>query len=395
MLEKNILLAMNGADDAFLEETARKLGYISGGRKIKAPASYSRRTSRRFAAMLIAACLLLSLGLVAYAADLFGIRALLIKRDDMSPTRSENGAFVSITQPQEVPEEMSTEIKAKIDNSTKAWAEWDAWREDNRPSRPEVFLEPEGCDMTDIIENGDGTYAVIFRDAVLTHDDSGEVVDAEYVEMERRTATAEEYEREMEHMLAGSQSYPGYDFNYDVTTAEAAEKLEEIAAKYGLELRRERNAMYQNFGSFTQFNSLEEITAKINEVCAGGKSFFRTEPTGYDKFYYFNEGTFAVSFFTTDDMTNEGTYCYLYNSPYGTLSSGFEIVGEIEDADAMSTYTHATPDGTELTVLHNGADMFAYVYLENSFVTMSFHQLKGLSADEINAIIDMVDFGVI
>ena len=27
MLDKNIMLALNGADDAFLEETARKLGY--------------------------------------------------------------------------------------------------------------------------------------------------------------------------------------------------------------------------------------------------------------------------------------------------------------------------------------------------------------------------------
>lgn len=61
----------------------------------------------------------------------------------------------------------------------------------------------------------------------------------------------------------------------------------------------------------------------------------------------------------------------------------------------MSTYTHTTPDGTELTVLHNGKYMFAYVYLENSFVTLQFSQLKGLGVDEINGIIDMIDFSAI
>ena len=34
-------------------------------------------------------------------------------------------------------------------------------------------------------------------------------------------------------------------------------------------------------------------------------------------------------------------------------------------------------------------------YLENSFVTMTFHQREGLSPEEINRIIDMVDFSAI
>lgn len=46
-------------------------------------------------------------------------------------------------------------------------------------------------------------------------------------------------------------------------------------------------------------------------------------------------------------------------------------------------------------ILHNGADMYAYVYLENSFVTLTFHQTEGLSPEEINSIIDMVDFSTI
>lgn len=393
MLEKNIMLALNGTNDAFLEEAARKLGYNTESRERIVPmTAYHKRRSRRFVAILAAACLLLSLGIVAYAADLFGIRALLIKDDDLPVTRNEEGGYLSITQPQEVPEEMDRAIRDRISNSTKAWEEWDAWRRENGICQPEVFEIPEGCTRSEYLENEDGTYTVVFYKSVPIYGDNGMPVQIEYEEIERRIATAEEYEQDMIFAEAMAKGFKGYDFNYHVYTQDMANKLEEIAARHGLELRRERTTMYENFDGNTQFNGFDEITDRINQVGAGGESFFRTEPAGYDKFYYYGEGTFAVSFYTTDNKTNTGTSCYLYNSPYGTLSSGFEIIGEIEDVSAMSAYTHITPDGTELTVLHNGADMFAYVYLENSFVTMHFHQLEGLSTEEINGIIDMVNF---
>ena len=396
MLDKKILLALNGADDIFLEETACKLGYNTETKERIVPmTNYRKRTFRRFVPILVAACLLLSLGIVAYATDLFGIRALLIKDDSLAHTRGEDSGHLSITQPQEVPEEMSADIKAKIDNSTKAWNEWDTWRRENGIYQPEVFIAPEGCDIADYIENEDGTYTVIFYDAVLTHDDSGEVVNVEHVEMERRIATAEEFEQDMAFAETMAKGFSGYDFKYHVESQEMANKLEEIAAKYGLNVRHTSTQLFQNFGDQTDFLSREELTGKINQICAGGKNFFRVEPTGYDKFYYFDEGTFAVSFYTTDDFTNSGTRCYLYNSPYGTLSSGFEIIAEVENASEMTSYVHTTPDGKEVSVLHSGADMYAYIYLENSFVTLSFHQTDGLSAEEINSIIDMVNFSAI
>ncbi|MBQ7895546.1 MAG: hypothetical protein IJ364_03195 [Oscillospiraceae bacterium] len=396
MLEKRIILALNGVDDVFLEETALKLGCIvEENERIVAMNKNYKHSSRRFLSILIAACMLLSLGIAAYASDYFGLRALLIKEENYPPTPYEDGAYISITQPQEVPEEMSADVKGKIENSTKAWAEWDSWRRENGIIQPEVFIAPEGCDIADYIENEDGTYTIIFYDAVITEDDKGNVIDVKHEEMERRTATAEEYKQDMAFAETMAKGFDGYDFNYHVESQKMADKLEEIAAKYGLQLRHTANRLYQNFGEQTEFLSREELTEKVNEICAGGAQFFRTEPTGYDKFYYFDEGTFAVSFYTTEDMTNKGTYCYLYNSPYGTLSSGFEIVGLVKDVNAMSSYTHTTPDGTELTVLHNGMEMYAYVYLENSFVTLSFHQVNGLSTEEINSIIDMIDFSTI
>lgn len=240
----------------------------------------------------------------------------------------------------------------------------------------------------DYVENEDGGYTVTY----YTWDENS---DGESNIIETRTITAEERRMENKYWDAVNKGYPGYDHNYYALNQEMANKLEEIAASYGLKLRHERTAMYENFGDFTEFNTFEEVNAKVNEIGAGGKNFFRQAPTGFEKFYYFDEGTFAVSFYTTEDKSNIGTSCYLYNSPYGTLSSGYEITSLIRDISAMSTYIHSAPDGTEVTVLHNGADMFAYVYLENSFVTMQFHQTEGLSTDEINSIIDMVNFSAI
>ncbi len=391
MLDKRTLFALNGVDDVYLEETAVRLGYITDDNERIVP----MKNYRRFISIIVAAALVLSLGIVAYAADVFGLRAMLIKENAPEPVRNPEGAYLSITQPQEIPEELGADIRAKIENSSKAWNEWETWRRENGICQPEVFIVPEGCDIADYIENEDGTYTVIFYDTVLTHDDSGEVIDVEHVEMERRIATAEEYEQDLAFAETMAKGFSGYDFKYHVESQEMADRLEEIAAKYGLNIRHTATQLFQNFGDQTEFLSHEELTSKINQICAGGKNFFRMEPTGYDKFYYFDEGTFAVSFYTTDDFSNSGTRCYLYNSPYGTLSSGFEIIAEVEDAGAITSYIHTAPDGSEVTVLLNGAEMYAYIYLENSFVTLSFHQTNGLNADEINTIIDMIDLSVI
>ena len=46
-------------------------------------------------------------------------------------------------------------------------------------------------------------------------------------------------------------------------------------------------------------------------------------------------------------------------------------------------------------MLQQDTDMYAYVYLENSFVTLHITQLEGLSEAEIDAVLDMVDFSAI
>ena len=343
---------------------------------------------------------MLALGAVAYAVDLFGIRAMFMKNS--APADNPDGGYVSFTQPQDVPEEMDESIRAKIENSTKAWAEWIEWKNENGLFFPDVYDPPEGVSFANEEENPDGTYTIRFYaypdtpvDATTSweHIQQGDYSD--FILLDERVATKEEHDRNMEVGDAIARGFRGYDYPYHVYTQEMADKLESIAANYGLKLRHEKISMFQNYDGQTEFSTREEITARINEICAGGKSFFRTEPSGYDKFYYFDEGTFAVSFFTTENMTNTGTYCYIYNSPYGTLSSGFEIFTEIQDINAFAVRYHTTPDGTRLTVLQNGAEMYAYVYLENSFVTLHITQLEGLSETEIDSILDMVNHSTI
>ena len=336
---------------------------------------------KRIITFALAAALILALGAMAYAADLFGLQALLITNGSLSSPENVNGGRLSITQPQAVPEEMDSAIREKIDHSAKAWAEWKAWSEENAPREPESCRAPENASGIIEEKNEDGTVTFIFL--------NGEE------EIERRIISAEDYQLFKEYWDLRARGFSGYDFNYHIYTKEMADKLEEIAARYGLKLRHKQEVMLQNFDEQTGFYSFEEITSKINEICAGGKRFFRTEPTGYDKFYYFDEGTFAVSFFTGADQSYTGTSCYLYNSPYGTLSSGYEIFDVVEDIGAFTVRSHSTPDGAELTVLQNGVDAFAYIYLDDSFVTLHISQTAGMGDAEIDAILDMVDFSTI
>lgn len=65
------------------------------------------------------------------------------------------------------------------------------------------------------------------------------------------------------------------------------------------------------------------------------------------------------------------------------------------DVDSFTTRSYTTPDGTELTVAQNSTNVCAYVYLENSYVTIDITAPDSLSEAEVDAILDMVDFSTI
>lgn len=400
MKREIISQALNALDERHISETAGfdpKLMQSS-------PERSARVKTKRIITLALAAALIIALGAAAYASDIFGIKTMaidlnqqanIIPEADAPESPANKWTDISVSQPQAVEDTVDAAIKEKIENSAKAWAEWEAWRKENGIHEPAVFEPPEGAAACGWEENEDGTYTVIVY-AFEETDDENELFDHKLVEMERRTATAEEYEQEMAYIEARNTSYGDYDFNYRIFSEEAEEALEGIAAKYGLRLRNEAELILQkDFSGRSGDLTREEIIQKVNEICAGGASFFRTEPVAFEKFYYYDEGTFAVNIFI-DDALEDRVSCYIYNSPYSTLSSGGEVINSVHgDIDSFTTRSHTTPDGTALTVMDNGRDYCAYVYLENSYVAIDIGTPHPLTDAEVDAILDMVDFSTI
>ena len=205
-------------------------------------------------------------------------------------------------------------------------------------------------------------------------------------------------------------SYGDYDFNYDIHSELEADRLEEIAAKYGLSLRKrstllwsretveetdaEMNAKYgtdlHTDTSDPRFLSNRELCERVSENACHG-SLFREIPRGFDKVYYFDEGSFCVSY---DQELSDGRRlrCYGYNSMYATLSSGREVVAQIEDPESFPVRTHTAPDGTELTILQKDNEAFLYVYLPDSFFEMHIWSESALSNADVDAAADNLNY---
>ena len=105
---EKVLFALNDTDENYLESARIRLDYRTR-EDVKRPAR------KRIVAFALAAALILGLGAAVYAADLFGVRALLM--ENAAPTDEPGGGTLSLTQPQDVPEEMDDAIRQKIDNS--------------------------------------------------------------------------------------------------------------------------------------------------------------------------------------------------------------------------------------------------------------------------------------
>lgn len=335
---------------------------------------------------LLAAVIASFLAVGAYAAGFLGSRAILIEE----PAVTDGSALVSISQPQAAPEELD-EVAQKIENAKAAWAEWRSWRETSPdlPHKPAVFLPPANNVSSAYVDNPDGGCTIYYHDnesfqKMMEATPEGTEPDYAAYAIETRIATPEEVAQDNAFHEYVQSEYGNYDFNYDIHTEAEARKLEEIAAKYGLNLRHgstllwckesveemdaEMNAAYgtdiHTDTSDPRFLPKAELIARIESVACHG-DLFRDAPRGFDKVYYFDEGSFCVSFYL--DSAGKRLNCYGYNSVYSTLSSGREVLTRIQDPAKLQTRTHTAPDGTELTILQGGNEAFLYVYLNDSF----------------------------
>ncbi len=398
-----LLRAMNGIHE---EDVIMAEKLFTNSRK-------TRSIRRTVHITLLAAALVCLFAAGAYAWSLLGPRAIVIPETE----ETDGGVLVSVTQPQAVPEEMDADINEKVENARAAWAEWLLWRETSPeiPHEPEVFRAPEGTSVSDYAANENGSYTLRYYDrdamALIRIGDDGEADLSDAAPFEVRTASAEEmaaFEAWMDYV---GSTWGDYDFNYDIHNELEASKLEEIAANYGLRLRRGRTVLWSRetveetdaemnakYGtdlhtdtSDPRFLSNRELCERVAEAACHG-AFFREIPRGFDKIYYFDEGTFCVSY---DQELPDGRRvdCYSYNSMYATLSSGREVVSRIGDPDSFRVRTHTVPDGTELTVLQAENEAFLYVYLPDSFFEMHIHCDSALSDADVEAVADNLNVG--
>ncbi|MCM1236393.1 MAG: hypothetical protein NC489_40450 [Ruminococcus flavefaciens] len=366
-----------------------------------------KRNIKKAATIILAAALALALSAVAlaYATDLFGFRALARPEPEGGYHEdfpiSEGQAVLSLTQPQDVPEEVDagfeTDIAAKLETSRLAWDEWlesKAELTDEYDAVQEKFYPKEFEDVSrvDGTDNGDGTVTWEYK----TH------IDGEDVTLGTRVFTKEESQEYSDFMVNWMNYDSGYDFNYHVCSEAQKAKLEEIAEKYGLKLRGNCTSITskETLGLTDDGYTNEDLVDIISDVACSGRLFNDT-PSGWDKVYYFDEGTFAVVWIA-DLPDGRQAWCYGYNSMYGTLSSGNEVY-MIADTTGFTERTHVTPDGTEVTILSNGGDeAYLYVYLENSFFAESIDG-KGpiitgtdvLTDADLDYIADNINYSVI
>ena len=374
----NILQYM---DDELLEEA---LAPAAGKR---AKAGTGRRVYRT---LLIAAIIASFMVTAAFAAGLLDFRALLM--DKTVEIDGQEFSRISLTQPQTVPEETEnadtqenalkdTEgLEEKLAASKAAWAEWEDYRY-NGIGLPEAFsfVKEKSCGLL-VTENDDGSVTV-------------EIIDNG--ESEFMTVSAEEFEQfEAWGERQSGGTYGDYDFNYKVQSQEDADKLEKIAAKYGLKLRKGHQLLWSSETSGMSgagFITNQQLAEKTAEIGCAGNIFYET-PVGFDKVYWYDEGTFCVSYYVDLPSSGERVTCYGYNGVYSTFTSGSEVKIWEEDLSGFSERQHTAPDGTELTILSNGADAYIYAFLEDSFFAMHVGGSENMTDADLDYIAGTINY---
>ena len=120
-------------------------------------------------------------------------------------------------------------------------------------------------------------------------------------------------------------------------------------------------------------------------------SVFYEPPAGFDKVYYYDEGSFGLKFYLEAPSGAGQLSCYGYNSVYSTLSSGGVMSWEA-DLSSFTERRHTAPDGTELTILSNGSDAYIYVYLEDSFFAMHVYGAEDMSDADVDYAADAINY---
>lgn len=387
-----------------------------GGSAVK-----SYRAVRRVLVLAAIIVLLLALGAVAYANGWLGLKPLVVTYTVSPPgAPEEEREMISLSGPQAVPETeiSSDEVKAinkLAEKNRQAWAEFQEAQR-NCPCAMEyeelsiLIDEPElpvGAKY-ESVDNGDGTITLNYY--VLPDDfdfykfdrDTG----PEYIFDHSKEVPKEKYERYMELIAARGRYNGGYDFHYGLHCDNEKAMLEEVAAKYGLYIRPNSNRLVWSSETtglsgpdFYTNQELAEMTAQFNK----GNIFYET-PSGFDKLYWYDDGTYGVSYYFRSPASGRELCVYSYNAVYTTLSTGTEVTSNLYGGESYSTITHTCPDGTKLEVCYSDEDAYFYVYLEDSFFSGhivvhayadDYDGSRTLTEEEICSALDSLNYSMI
>lgn len=365
-------------------ESAKTLPSERRNRRGKNKGKNLRRT------LLIAAVIASLMTVTALASEFYGFGSLVMNEREQPMAREQSDGSLETTTVtvydigQTRPYEGPDWAMEWVDKAQEAFGEWrsykeeklDAYYREKLPNLGSFLLEEQDADFSgfDIEDNGDGTYT--FTKSYLEKDtEGGTEIDIngnpvpayKNVPYTSTSVTVDQAEKEAfdEEMLrmATLGGYGDYHHIYGVADAQEAEKLEALAAEYGLILRS---------GQVTRFagdDSDEGLNRSLGQAVGSG-DVYRQAPE-FDHYSTFQSGSFQSSaYIPLDDGRRLSTY--LCSTTYNEMVDGREVGGfTVREDEPMTTRSYTAADGTELTISQNSTQAIVYAYLDGSYITMT------------------------
>ncbi len=382
-----IALSRDTAEDIWQRamEQAKAQPSERGSRRNKVGGKNLRRT------LLIAAVIASLMTVTALASEFYGFGSLVREeREQLMAQEQPDGSLDSSTVTvydigQTRPYEGPDWAMEWVDKAQEAFSEWrsykeeklDAYYREKLPNLKDILTISDnggpGYDGIDVADNGDGTYTfTLWRYEEdpdnLVPDIFGNMVPAYKEVLDPATSvTVDQAEKEAfdEEMLrmATLGGYGDYHHIYGVADAEEAEKLEELAAEYGLSLRSGQVTKYAGD------DSDEGLNQSLGQAVGSG-DIYREAPE-FDHYSTFQSGSFqSAANITLSDGRRLSTY--LCSTAYGEMVDGWELGGfTVREDEPMSTRSYTAADGTELTISQNSSQAIVYAYLDKSYITMT------------------------
>lgn len=382
-----IALSRDTAEDIWQRamEQAKAQPSERGSRRNKVGGKNLRRT------LLIAAVIASLMTVTALASEFYGFGSLVREeREQLMAQEQPDGSLDSSTVTvydigQTRPYEGPDWAMEWVDKAQEAFSEWRSYKEEKLeayyqeklPNLKDILTISDnggpGYDGIDVQDNGDGTYTfTLWRyeedPDKLAPDIFGNMAPAYKEVLDPATsvtvdqAEKDAYDAEMLR-LAQLGGYGDYHYIYGVADAEEAEKLEELAAEYGLSLRSGQVTKYAGD------DSDEGLNQSLGQAVGSG-DIYREAPE-FDHYSTFQSGSFqSAANITLSDGRKLSTY--LCSTAYGEMVDGWELGGfTVREDEPMSTRSYTAADGTELTISQNSSQAIVYAYLDKSYITMT------------------------